>query len=222
MGETAVEQATSWHRALADERRSRIVEELRSRRSGVDAHELGRRLGLHPNTVRWHLGILADAGIVGARRARSTTPGRPRTLYTLNADVAAPGRDEFRLLASVLTSALARQPDAAAKSEAAGREWGRYVAPRRSPLARATHEEATEDAVRLLDEQGFAPEGGEGEIRLHRCPYFDLAEQHPEVVCSVHRGLLAGALEDSAPQVEVELEPFVEANLCRVRLRDTS
>jgi predicted ArsR family transcriptional regulator len=221
MGETALEQPASWHRALADARRSRIVDELRSQPSGIDAHELGRRLGLHPNTVRWHLGILADAGIVAARRARPRTSGRPRTLYSLSPNAAASGKDEFRLLASVLTSALASQSDAAAKSETAGREWGRYLAPRRSPLVRATHDEATEDAVRLLDEQGFAPEAADGEIRLHRCPYLDLAEQHPEVVCSVHRGLLAGALEGSAPQVEVELEPFVEPNLCLVRLRAT-
>jgi predicted ArsR family transcriptional regulator len=222
MGEIGLEQPPSWHRALADERRSRIVEELRSQASGVDVHELGQRLGLHPNTVRWHLGILADAGIVTARRARSRTPGRPRTLYTLSPDAVASGKDEFRLLASVLTSALARQPDAAARSEGAGRDWGRYVAPRRSPLAPATHDEATADVVRLLEEQGFAPEASADEIRLHRCPFFDLAEQHPEVVCSVHRGLLAGALEDSAPQVAVQLEPFVEPNVCRVRLRSTS
>jgi predicted ArsR family transcriptional regulator len=222
MGETALEQPTSWYRALADERRSRIVEELRAQASGVDAQELSRRLGLHPNTVRWHLGILADAGIVAARRARSRTPGRPRALYALSPEAAASGKDEFRLLASVLTSALANQPDATAKSETAGRQWGRYVAPRRSPLARATHEEATADVVRLLDDQGFAPEAEGDEIRLHRCPFLDLAEQHPEVVCSVHRGLLAGALEDSAPQVGVELEPFVEPRVCLVRLRSTS
>jgi predicted ArsR family transcriptional regulator len=218
MGETAAERPASWHRALADERRSRIVEELRSQPDGVDAHDLGRRLGLHPNTVRWHLGILADAGIVAARRARSHRPGRPRTLYALSADATSSGKDEFRLLASVLTAALASRPDAAARSEAAGRDWGRFVAPRRSPLERASDAEATADVVRLLDEQGFAPEAMDSEIRLHRCPFFDLAEQHPEVVCSVHRGLLAGALEDSAPQMEVELEPFVEPTVCRVRL----
>jgi predicted ArsR family transcriptional regulator len=71
----------------------------------------------------------------------------------------------------------------------------------------------------LLDDQGFAPEAEGDEIRLRRCPYFDLAEQHPEIVCKAHRGLLTGALEDSAPGMRVELEPFVEPNLCRVRLR---
>jgi predicted ArsR family transcriptional regulator len=218
MSETVQGQQTTLHRALADERRSRIVEELHRSTAGLDANELALTLGLHPNTVRWHLGVLTDAGLVEGRREDAHRPGRPRTLYSLCANAAASGRDEFRLLASVLTSALGRQPDAAAKSEAAGRDWGRYLAPRRSPLASATHDEAIADAVRLLDEQGFAPEAKDGDIRLRRCPYLDLAEQHPEVVCSVHKGLLAGALE----RLDVELEPFVEPNLCRVRLRPTA
>jgi predicted ArsR family transcriptional regulator len=222
MGETPEEQPTAVYRALADERRSRIVEELRGERHGIDAQTLASRLSVHPNTVRWHLGILVDAGLVAARRARSRTPGRPRTLYALCPDAAMPGRDESRLLASVLTTALASERGGSAKAESAGRAWGRYLAPRQPPFARTTHEEVTTDAVRLLAEQGFAPEPAGDEIHLRRCPYFDLAEQHPEIVCSAHRGLLAAALEESAPGLRVVLEPFVEPNLCRVSLRATS
>jgi predicted ArsR family transcriptional regulator len=222
MGKMPDEHPTAIYRALADERRSRIVEELRGERRGIDAQTLASRLNVHPNTVRWHLGILVDAGLVAARRARSHTPGRPRTLYTLCPEAAMPNRDEFRLLASVLTSALASEADGTAKSESAGRAWGRYLAPRQPPFARTSHEEATSDAVRLLADQGFAPEVADGEIRLRRCPYFDLAEQHPEIVCSVHRGIVAGALEECTPEVRVLLEPFVEPNLCRLRLLPTA
>ncbi|HEU0304102.1 MAG TPA: helix-turn-helix domain-containing protein [Gaiellaceae bacterium] len=222
IGQIAPEQPRTWHKALADDSRTRIVEELRDEPGGLDSHELGRRLELHPNTVRWHLGILGDAGIVSGRRAERRTPGRPRTVYTIRADAGSSGKDEFRLLASVLTTAVARLPDAASMSEAAGREWGRYLAPRRSPLATRSEEESVADVVRLLDEQGFAPEEADGEIRLRRCPFLDLAEQHPEVVCSVHRGLLAGALDGQARDVEVELEPFAGPSLCLVRLRGGS
>jgi len=222
MRETPEEHPTAIYRALADERRSRIVEELRGERRGVDAQTLASRLNVHPNTVRWHLGILADAGLVSARRARSHAPGRPRTLYALCPDAAMPNRDEFRLLASVLTTALAREAEGTAKSENAGRMWGRYLAPRQPPFARTSHEEATADAVRLLADQGFAPEVDGNEIDLKRCPYFDLAEQHSEIVCSVHRGIVAGALEESAPGLRLVLEPFVEPNLCRLRLLATA
>jgi DNA-binding transcriptional ArsR family regulator len=68
---------TLLHRALADDRRARIVAELESAGEGLDASDLGRRVGLHPNTVRWHLGVLADAGLVDSRRAGRETRYTP-------------------------------------------------------------------------------------------------------------------------------------------------
>lgn len=74
---------TAVYRALADERRAAIVAELESRGRALDGHELGRRVGLHPNTVRWHLRVLADAGLVHSHAAPRQTPGRPRIVYEL-------------------------------------------------------------------------------------------------------------------------------------------
>lgn len=206
------------HRALADESRQRLVNELRDEREGLDAQELGRRLGLHANTVRWHLGVLADAGLVSQRRAARATPGRPRTIYALSPGAGSSGKEEFRLLASVLTGALAQDREAETKAEVAGFDWGRYLAPRRAPLAPPSDEEAIAEIVHLLDDQGFAPEVEGDEVRLHRCPYADLAEQHPEVVCAVHRGIVAGALDSLGSDLDVELTPFVQPELCVVRL----
>ena len=149
MGETLEEQPTAVYRALGDERRSRIVEELRGERHGIDAQTPASRLNVHPNTVRWHLGILVDAGLVAARRARSHTPGRPRTLYVLSPDAAMPGRDESRLLASV-----PRRRSRASRRLREGRACGPCVGPIPSAEAAAvrwmTREQATADAVRLL------------------------------------------------------------------------
>jgi predicted ArsR family transcriptional regulator len=206
------------HRALADPSRARIVDELQGEHDALDAQELSRRLGLHANTVRWHLGVLGDAGVVSAERAPRSTPGRPRTVYRLSPEATAADRDEFRLLASVLTTALASDPGAVAKAERAGRQWGRYLAPRRPPSSPLSDEEAVEEVVRLLDEQGFAPERVNGNIRLRRCPFLELAEQHPQVVCSVHRGLIAGALDELGTGLESELTPFVEPTVCVARL----
>ena len=54
---------------------------------------------------------------------------------------------------------------------------------------------------------------------MHRCPFHDLAEAHPEVVCPVHKGLISGALEALGSQLEVEgLDVFVRPDLCVARL----
>ena len=54
---------------------------------------------------------------------------------------------------------------------------------------------------------------------MRRCPFHDLAESQPEIVCAVHRGLIAGALEELGSGLEVEgLDVFVEPDLCVARL----
>ena len=95
-------------RALADDRRVRIVEELRATLEGLDVRGLAQRLGLHENTVRWHLGILDDAGFLDYAPAPNGKPGRPRMLYSLRPGATAgTGGDEHRLLATILTGTLA-------------------------------------------------------------------------------------------------------------------
>jgi predicted ArsR family transcriptional regulator len=223
MGETAEPETTaSVHRALGDERRSRIVAELRAVRQGLDVQELSRRVGLHQNTIRFHLGVLVDAGLVASRPAETSAPGRPRILYRLQADAAAARREEYRLLATVLAGTVAQRPAGSSEAEEAGRAWGRFLVRRPLPLVRVSDERATSEVVELLDQQGFAPEAAEGEIRMRRCPFHELAETHPEVVCAVHRGLISGALGELGSKLEVEaLDVFVEPDLCVARLRET-
>ncbi len=58
---------------------------------------------------------------------------------------------------------------------------------------------------------------------MRRCPFHELAEAHPGIVCSVHRGLISGALARARQRLRVErLDAFVEPNLCVARLRRES
>jgi predicted ArsR family transcriptional regulator len=221
MGRTPrTEKRSVVHRALGDERRARIVDELGRARSGLDAAELAGRVGLHQNTIRFHLGVLVDAGLVGSRPAERSAPGRPRILYSLRPEGAAADRDEYRLLATILAGTVARQGDGSSQAEDAGRAWGRYLVRRPLPLDRVSDEQATSEVVELLDQQGFAPEAGDREILMRRCPFHELAESQPEVVCAVHRGLISGALGELGSTLEVdELDVFVQPDLCIARLR---
>ena len=125
---------TSIHRALADPRRAELVAAIEEAVAALDATELSRRVGLHANTVRWHLGILEDVGIVASRPEHRDTPGRPRRVWER-----AGTRDshdeagEHRALARALVSVVAGLPEAAADAEAAGRSWGRLAARRAEP-----------------------------------------------------------------------------------------
>lgn len=200
-------------RGLGDERRTRIVRELDSAQAPLDASELARRVGLHANTVRFHLALLTEAGLVRSHAAPRRTPGRPRILYELTASGRAGSGDEYRLLATVLTQVAARTPDGVAACEEAGRAWGREL------VAAAGEGDDVAAVVELLAVQGFQPSANGRTIGMRRCPFHDLAETSPEVVCGLHRGLIDGALAARGSDLAVaELDVFPTPGVCFARL----
>ena len=212
------------HKALGDISRFRILEELRGQ-GPLDSRELGRLVGLHPNTVRSHADQLVEAGLVRTVTASASGRGRPRVLYEAMADSAPPAQGGYRLLAQILASYLASTDQPQKGAEGAGRAWGRYLTETAQPFAEISASEATEKIVVLFTELGFMPEAveeaNETKVLLHRCPFREVAESNQEVVCSVHLGMLRGALaEMGAPMEAVGLEPFVEPTLCVAHLRD--
>jgi predicted ArsR family transcriptional regulator len=73
----------------------------------------------------------------------------------------------------------------------------------------------------MLDDIGFRPEpSADGsEVRLHNCPFHELARDRQEVVCAMHLGLIRGALEQLGTSEEtVRLVPFVTPTLCVVQI----
>src|SRR6185437_14363636 len=75
----------------------------------------------------------------------------------------------------------------------------------------------------MFDDLGFDPELAgdprDRQIRLRACPFRAAARANPEVVCSVHRGLMRGTLDRlGTPQTTVRLLPFVEPDLCLAHL----
>ena len=212
------------HKALGDVSRFRLLEELRTR-GRLDSRELGRLLGLHPNTIRSHVEKLIEAGLVQEALAPAAGRGRPRVLYEAVADTVTPNESGSRLLAQILAGYLATIEQPQVVAESAGRAWGRFLIERPQPFAKVAAEEATQKVVRLFTELGFMPEAVENaggrKILLHRCPFRQVAESNQTVVCSVHLGMLKGALtEMGAPLEATRLEPFVEPKLCVAHLRE--
>ena len=213
------QSGTAVHHALGDDRRARIVQELESSGGALDANELGGRVGLHANTVRWHLGILARAGILRSYPAPRQTPGRPRIVYELDRSAVQGPHDEYRLLATVLAGTIAQADGGVAASEHAGWAWGHALARRPDPHSEVDEEQGIAHVVDLLAEQGFEPRAEGRRIEMHRCPFHDLAETTPEVVCAVHRGLISGALAGLGQKLAVDrLEIFPRPDVCIARL----
>jgi predicted ArsR family transcriptional regulator len=240
VGEHNEDGAGRPHRAGHNRPRQRVLELVREHDEPVDAAELAARLGLHTTTVRFHLDALCDDGVVERTRITRTGVGRPRTGYR-----AVRERLDYRMLAEILALELGDTADKRRpRAEAAGRRWAERIAgdnpreggarqhvpgdaaPRKAPEERSTM------ITTVFDRMGFGPElvpaeksapGNQRTIRLHRCPVRDLARDHPEVACALHRGLLQGLAAPgesvgSVPGMQAELEPFVEPELCLARV----
>jgi predicted ArsR family transcriptional regulator len=220
------------HRLLAADSRRAVLELLRGSGRELDAGEVAARVGRHVTTTRQHLDVLVDGGVVSRRVERRTVRGRPRVLYS--ATSRREPDDGDGLMAMVLATQLSRGDDPAGQAEEAGRRWGRSLVGGDGGLSAdgPSCEQggpvpdvgtATRRVVALLDEVGFEPMDrpvpGGTVIDLHRCPFEHLAQAHPEIACSVHLGLMRGALESlGAPVHARRLEPFVTPTLCRAHL----
>jgi len=213
------------HRALSSPVRVRLLEALRG--EAQDAWALAEHSGLHVNTVRGHLTVLEDAGLVRSDPESRDRPGRPRLIYRVEPD-ADGGDDGYRLLAEVLASCLETvEDDPSGRAEHAGTAWGGYLVERVPPSRPIDAEAALQRVLDLLDELGFDPLlSGDGDGRrlvLRRCPFLEVAEGHQDVVCGIHLGIMRGALAVLDAGVEVaDLLPFAEPDSCVSHLEVTA
>lgn len=217
--------------AALGESRARVLELLRTAADPLGVQDIAEQTGLHPNTARFHLDGLVDDGYAERDTEGRDQPGRPRAVYRAVPGDAAAGRRSYRLLAEILTTLVADnvpQPEQLARQ--AGQAWGGYLTERPAPFERLDPPEATRRLVGILSEIGFAPsaqspdgrspsDAGGVRVELRHCPFREVAERHRNVVCSLHLGLMQGALEVMRAPLEADrLDPFVEPSLCLAHL----
>jgi predicted ArsR family transcriptional regulator len=213
------------HKALADSTRHRLYRYLRLSGRPVSVREMATRLSLHPNTLRPHLRRLEEAGLVASEVSRGATVGRPQTLYTVVDRDETEGRD-YRLLADILAGLLTGRRDQD-RAQAQAREWGAFLAGRTLPPPGARRPAGPNLATlqEALAQAGFDPRFRRRnvktvEISMRDCPFRDLLDEHRDLVCAVHRGLLEGILGASRPPLTLaSFQPLAERGTCRLTAR---
>ena len=102
----------------------------------------------------------------------------------------------------------------------AGHAWGEHLAAGGSADA-LSPAQSRRQVVQLLDNLGFEPQpdARAHAVRLRRCPLLEAAVEQPEVVCSVHLGIVRGALDTwGTTSDETSLVPFAEPGACLLHL----
>lgn len=206
------------------ESRGRVLDLLGAAAGPLGVQDVAERAGLHPNTARFHLDAVVNAGLATREPSPRETPGRPSMAYRATESDGPGGQRRYRLLAEMLTSLIAgTMPEPGKAAAAAGREWGAYLTEQPPPFQSPGAGEAIEKLAGIMEELGFAPQavtdGKQYRLCLHQCPFREVAQRHQDVVCSLHLGLMQGALARMrAPVTADRLEPFAEPSLCMAHL----
>lgn len=239
-------------KALGDNTRYAIYLEIARSPSPRSTAEIADTLGLHPNTVRPHLERMRDVGLLDVEVDYRGAVGRPQHRYGLAAEAPSLGMEPpaFPLLASLLAAvAVQARPaaeDVAEVGRVQGRDQGRSAATRARREDRRDRTDRTERTGRtdasacvraLLHELAALgydpasdtdPSGPLTTIAFTHCPYRDLAEAYPELVCHLHRGLVEGFVsgfgearpaDTSARNTVEEFHTLADRSPCQVAIR---
>ena len=216
-------------KALGDNTRYAIYLELARSSQPLVTAEIADTLDLHPNTVRPHLERMREVGLLDVETDARGTVGRPQHRYSIAADAPTLGLEPatFRLLSRMLVRLAATAGLGSDEAVEAGREQGELDA------AHAAGPEASRDRdqrsrrcltalVARLDALGFDPalveDDGQATVAFTHCPFRELAERHPDVVCGLHRGLVEGFV-DTAGGVRVDtFHSLIDRTPCQVEL----
>ena len=205
-------------KALGDNTRYAIYLELARAVSPRSTAEIAETLELHPNTIRPHLERMRDIGLLQVLVDARGTVGRPQHRYSLAPDAPSLGLEpsSWPVLARMLADVAAFMAPEVDDVAALGEEQGRAAADRRRGRPCV---EALDDA---LAELGFDPasaeEGKVATIAFTHCPFRELAEQYPDLVCNLHRGLIEGFVDELGGATVTAFATLADRDPCHVDL----
>ena len=204
--------------------RDRVLRAVADASGPVTLAMLAAVLGGHANTTRQQLDALVGQGLLASRAAPKVGRGRPPKAFALT-DLgrrALGTRPEHAELVAAFTTHLLSGARPVEEARAVGRIWGAGRADATDGFEPGSGEPLAA-VMDVLEALGFEPEQvttdmGESAMVLRACPFLDLAEEHPDVVCELHRGLVDGVLQRLGAHGGVALMPFSEPDGCLLRL----
>lgn len=206
-------------KALGDNTRYAIYLELARSNRPLATAEIAEALDLHPNTVRPHLERMREVGLLELEVDARGGVGRPQHRYFLSPESPSLGFEPpvMPMLAEMVLSLAERMGASGDDAAAVGHRRGLGDAQRYEHAP-----SSLEALVAELDRLGFDPTVTEGPDELTavvgfaHCPFRALAEANPELVCSLHRGLVEGFVEALGDAEVREFCTLVHRTPCQV------
>lgn len=187
--------------SLGDPTRRAIYIAVRESGEPMTTSTVAAVFDIHPNVARHHLDRLADDGylaVTEAARAPGARAGRPAKAYEPTSKEVSvhftPRR--FELLTEMLFEVLdeVAPPDVGDVAERVGRAYGERLASEIGAPDDPGYDEAVQAVASAMTGLGFSvdPDVEGQRLLTSHCPFGETATNHPEVICSLDRGIVAG------------------------------
>lgn len=211
-------------KTLGDNTRYAIYLELARTSRPVTTAEIADTIGLHPNTVRPHLERMRDVGLIEVQVGGRGEIGRPQHRYSLASDAPSLGLEPpvMPVLARMVLSLAERLGAGERDARAVGSDEGvrRSLPFRDAPSS-------LEAFVTDLDLVGFDPVVSDPDdprdiavVSFGNCPFGALAADHPDLVCSLHHGMIEGFLDAMGDTEVRRFCSVIDRTPCRVTVGD--
>jgi predicted ArsR family transcriptional regulator len=213
-------------RALGDRTRYAIYTEVASSPGPLSTSDIAEILDLHPNTVRPHLERLREVGLLEVESGSQGSVGRPQHRYKVTDGAPSLGLEPpaYPILADLLAQLAAELGPRDDDVAEVGRTWGRHEVEASGNGAErgSANSPCVAALVAELAELGFDPSTSCADasttVSFTRCPYRELAEAHPELVCCLHRGIVEGIVERVGGASVARFATLEDKDPCRVEL----
>ncbi len=188
--------------SLGDPTRRAIYIAVRESADSLTTSQVADLFGIHPNVARHHLDRLTEDGYlaVGPAQRRNGGPGagRPAKAYMATAKEVsvhfAPRR--FELLVEMLIRVLdeVAPGEVSATAERVGREYAKELAAEIGTPDEPGYDGAVQAVASAMTGLGFSvdPDVEGQRLLTSHCPFGEAATTHPEVICSLDRGIVSG------------------------------
>ena len=190
--------------------RLRMLRRLREGAASVP--ELADAAAVHENTVRAHVAVLEEGGLLTSEPRPAGGPGRPSVQYRLTAEGERLDYD-FMGLAELLAAVVSRTGATPKQLHETGREWGRYL------HGRPGQYDVNERIPQVLRGLGWNAEVVDAQVKLSGCPCPLVSADRPELLCELASGVLDGVLRAAGAKQTIGEESHNPAERsCQVTL----
>lgn len=191
---------------------------IRETSDPVTVSDVAEAFSIHPNVARHHLDRLASDGYVEVSSRKRTAKketgaGRPAKSYEATSkeiDLHFPAQ-RYDLLSELLVRVVERvaPENVGAVAMEVGQDYGRELARRLEFPDDSGFEAAVKSVAKAMSGVGFtmAPDTKGERLITNHCPFGTTATDHPDLICSLDQGIVAGMMEVLHQDVTTQIYP---------------